>query len=119
MSNSLHNYLKTHRKRSALTQKDVAFLLGGQNGAKVSEYEKRARRPNLETALACQVVYGVPAHELFEGIYKKVEQEVLNRANLLAGTIANEPVNPYSIHKIESLQQMNQREAEGTLAQAI
>lgn len=32
----LDNYLKTYRKRTALTQKDVAYLLGCQSGSKIS-----------------------------------------------------------------------------------
>jgi transcriptional regulator with XRE-family HTH domain len=41
----LPNYLLSNRKRLSLSQKDVAFLLGNQDGAKVSRYERFAREP--------------------------------------------------------------------------
>ena len=82
----LPNYLKTYRRRAGLSQDEVAFLLGCQSGAKVSRYERLARQPNLETALAYEALLGVPARELFAGVYEKVEEQIQKRARLLAGT---------------------------------
>jgi hypothetical protein len=62
----------------------MAFLLGCRSGTKISRFEHLARHPDLETALACQVVFGVPAHELFPGIYAEVEKIIAERAHLLA-----------------------------------
>src|SRR2546428_8706607 len=73
MAKRLHNYLLTHRKRFGLTQAEVAFLLGCRHKTKVSDYEQRTRRPMLETALACEVVFGVPVRELFAGMFDEVE----------------------------------------------
>lgn len=39
-SQPLFNYLLTYRKRSALSQEEVAYLLGAQSGAKVCRYER-------------------------------------------------------------------------------
>ena len=76
---SLQNYLRTYRKKSGLTQRDVAFLLGCQNGAQVSRYEKRRRLPPLQTALACEAVFGIPVSELFAGLREKVGKEIEKR----------------------------------------
>jgi hypothetical protein len=65
----------------------MAFLLGCHSGTKISRFERLARHPNLETALACQVVFGVPAHELFPGIFAEVEKIVTERARLLSGQL--------------------------------
>jgi hypothetical protein len=62
----------------------MAFLLGYHSGTEISRFERLARHPNLETALACQVVFGVPAHELFPGIFAEVEKIVTERARLLS-----------------------------------
>src|SRR2546428_13274423 len=86
-SHRLPNYLKTHRKRAGLSQDEVAFLLGCRSGAKVSRYERLARRPRLETAFAYEAVFGVPARELFAGAYEKVEEEIRKRALGLAGKL--------------------------------
>ena len=77
------SYLRTYRKRGGLTQDEMAFLLGCQSGAKISRFERLARQPNLETALACQVLFGVPAHELFPGVFAEVEKTVTERARQL------------------------------------
>lgn len=84
MQYKLENYLRTYRKRSGLSQDEVAFLLGCKNGTKVSRYERFARKPSLETVFAYEVVFGAPARELFAGAYQKVEKRISNRAQLLA-----------------------------------
>lgn len=76
----LPNYLRAHRKRLGLTQDEVAHLLGTEGAAKMCRYEKFARTPSLETALACEVIFKRPARELFAGLYQKVERQVAARA---------------------------------------
>jgi DNA-binding XRE family transcriptional regulator len=79
----LPNYLRASRKRLALSQDDVAFLLGVECGAKVCRYERFARVPNLECALACEVIFQRPASELFAGLYQKIERQIAKRAESL------------------------------------
>ncbi len=83
-SPQLPNYLKANRKRLALSQDEVAFLLGTRSGAKISRYERFAREPSLRTALAFEVVYKRSTSELFAGLYQKVEGEVTERAKILS-----------------------------------
>lgn len=83
-SPQLPNYLGVNRKRLALSQGEVAFLLGAQNGAKVYRYEMFVREPSLETALAFEAIFKRSVSELFGGLYKKVEREVAERAKILA-----------------------------------
>jgi len=83
-SPQLPNYLKANRKRLALSQDEVAFLLGAQNGTKVCRYERFVREPSLETALACEAIFKTSVSELFGGLYQKVEKEVAERAKVLA-----------------------------------
>ena len=80
----LPNYLRANRKRLALSQDEVAFLLGAQSGAKVCRYERFVREPTLETALAYQAIFKRSVSELFGGLYQKVEGEVTERAKILA-----------------------------------
>jgi transcriptional regulator with XRE-family HTH domain len=87
MTPRITSYLRTHRKRGGLTQDEMAFLLGCHSGTKISRFEHLARHPNLETALACQVVFGVPAHEIFPGVYAEVEKIVAARARLLSARL--------------------------------
>src|SRR5881227_3237850 len=48
----LPNYIRTYRKRSCLTQDEVAFLLGSKSGASVSRHERFKQTPDLQTLLA-------------------------------------------------------------------
>ena len=75
----LDNYLRSHRKQSGLSQDEVAFLLGVEHGSLLSRYEKRRRLPPLETALACEAVFGVPISELFAGIRERAGLDVAKR----------------------------------------
>jgi transcriptional regulator with XRE-family HTH domain len=88
----LPHYLRHHRKRLGLLQSDVAFLLGVATGTKVSRYERYARTPTLKTALACEAIFGVPASELFAGIYEKAERCVLTHAKVIIVRIRKRPV---------------------------
>ena len=84
---SLSNYLRTNRKRAALSQEEVAFLLGinGPNkAAKVCRDENFIREPTLQAALAYEAIYGRPVRELFAGEYQRIEQDVAARAKILA-----------------------------------
>jgi transcriptional regulator with XRE-family HTH domain len=79
----LSNYLLANRKSLGLSQQEVGILLGTQNGAKVCRYERYARVPSLETALAFEAIFQKPASELFGGLYQKVQQEITERAKTL------------------------------------
>src|SRR5207245_9679485 len=97
MAKRLHNYLLTHRKRSSLTQREVAFLLGCRHKTKVSDYEQRTRRPVLETALAYEAVFGVPVRDLFAGMFDEVEIVTRQPARVVARTpraASRGPLNP-------------------------
>ena len=82
-THKLENYLRTYRKRSGLTQREVAFLVGCRNGAQVSRYEKRRRLPPLRTALACEAAFGVPVSELFAGLREAAGKTVGERLGAL------------------------------------
>ena len=103
MSRKLENYLRTYRKRAALSQDEVAFLLGCRNATKVSRYERFDRKPALETALACKAVFRVPVEDLFAGIYQKVERVTSKRARLLARKISRATPENMATRKLEIL----------------
>jgi transcriptional regulator with XRE-family HTH domain len=103
MAKRLHNYLRTHRKRTGLSQDEVAFLLGCRHGTKVSRYERNNRQPGLETALAYEVLLGTPVRELFVGIFEKVEAITLRRARVLARKLSAATRTPRNTRKLELL----------------
>ena len=101
----LPNYLKAHRKHSGLSQDEVAFLLGAENGSLLSRYEKRRRLPPLETALACEAIFGVPVAELFAGVREDIRKDIdKRRAALKTKLEAETPhgsASPMTAHKLK------------------
>lgn len=83
MAYKLQNYLRTFRKRTGLSQDEMAFLLGCNSGAKVSRYERFTNQPHLKATLAYELVFGVSARQLFAGLVQDVEQDLKCRARLL------------------------------------
>ena len=81
----------------------MAFLLGCRNGQKVSRYERFARKPNLETLFAYELVFGAPARELFAGAYQKVEKKISKRAQLLARKVNRATPNSMATRKLQIL----------------
>lgn len=79
----LANYIRTHRKRLGLTQKDVAFLLNVYDGAKVCRYEQFKSEPSLRTALALEIIFRMSVSELFAGLHDSAQHDVLVRTRQL------------------------------------
>jgi transcriptional regulator with XRE-family HTH domain len=75
----LTSYLKTYRKRSGLTQNEVAFLLGWKRGEQLSRYEKRHAMPSLDVALACAAIFRVSLRKLFPGVSDPIVREISSR----------------------------------------
>lgn len=77
------NYLISNRKRLALSQADVAFLLGAASDEKVCRHERFVRESSLADALAYEVVFKRSVSELFSGEYRRIETEIVRRAKIL------------------------------------
>lgn len=102
-SRKLPNYLRTHRKRSYLTQVEVAYLLGVRNGANISRYELHRRPPSLETAIAYTVVFGEPIQELLAGSYDEIALVTKERARRLSSKLRQSSANLRDARKLETL----------------
>ena len=99
----LPNYLRMYRKRAGFSQREAAFLLGCQRATKMSRYERFARRPNLETALACEILFGVPVRELLAGTSQKVEETIHQRAQVLASKLSAAKPDRFTHQKLAGL----------------
>ena len=106
-SPQLSNYLRSNRKRLVLSQGEVAFLLGRETSAEVSRYENFERVPSLETALAYEVIFGMPLNEIFGGVYQRAEREVAKRAQILASR-TNGKRDPAKRKMLDQLAAINQ-----------
>lgn len=92
-----------YRKRTSLSQREIAFLVGLNGGQDVSRYERLARSPSLRMLLAAHVLYGVSPHELYPGLFKEVEQLIIKRAKMLDAELSTKRHTPVHQHKREFL----------------
>jgi transcriptional regulator with XRE-family HTH domain len=91
MVQRLKTYLRSFRRRSGLTQREFAFLLGLKHGTAVSRVERLKRAPDLVWARASVLVFGTRAQELFPGLFCDVHQAVRTRANDLYEQLQGNP----------------------------
>ena len=79
MADRLVNYLRPQRKRTGLSQKDIATLLGYNEEGPVSRHERFRTIPPLLIALSYEVIFQVPVSELFSGLRHAVADAVDRR----------------------------------------
>ncbi len=99
----LSNYLRTARRRLALSQQDIALLLDMAGKNVVSYHERGMHMPTLERALGYTAILGFPAHDLFAGLYQQVEEQIAIRADLLVRELREESTEGLRLRKLESL----------------
>jgi DNA-binding XRE family transcriptional regulator len=105
-SRKLKNHIRAHRKRSWLSQSEVAMLVGSQTGASVSRHECFRRLPTLPTGLAYEIIFGIPMRELFPGLFEDAQKATLARASTLAEKLRASPTVNHAVHKLRLLQEI-------------
>jgi transcriptional regulator with XRE-family HTH domain len=103
----LQNYLRTHRRRAGLFQKEVAALLGAASGSKVSQYENFTRRPGITSVFAYEIIFNRPARELFAGDYEAVRVAVRSRAERLAEQLSQRTPESQSLRVARKLKHLH------------
>ena len=73
-------YLRTHRRRWELTQRELAFLLGINSPSQISRYEHVLCQPTARILIACEVIFSEHPSALFPALYSEIEEEVMRRA---------------------------------------
>jgi transcriptional regulator with XRE-family HTH domain len=61
----------------------LALLLGKKSRTHVSRLERSQRSPSVESLIACLVIFGASAPELFPSLYSHIEETVLRHAAAL------------------------------------
>ena len=77
---SHRNYLSLHRKRWALSQHELALLVGHASRSVVSRLELGQGRPSLRFAIRCEAVFGVQVAELFPDLFEENHDAVMRQA---------------------------------------
>src|SRR5713226_2911680 len=89
-STPLTNYLRTCRKKAALSQEEASRLVGLKNRLQFSRYERHQSDPPLGVALACEQICGVPTAELFAGVSTTVAKRTRKRVRAFERTLSRE-----------------------------
>lgn len=79
MEQLLPTYLLTLRKRSGLSQLELAELLN-ITGSALSRFENQSRKPTLELAVSVEVIFGQSVRDVFPAYYRDIERSVVSRA---------------------------------------
>lgn len=72
--------LKKHRRAWALSQRELAMLLGGKSRVAVTLYETQRRKPSLEALISFELIFGSPVHSLFPSLALAVARTVRKNA---------------------------------------
>jgi DNA-binding XRE family transcriptional regulator len=110
-SSPLPNYLRTHRKRLGLSQRDVAFLLKSKDGARICRCERSRQTPHLKTLLAYEILFQTPIRDLYAGVRCEVEEGIMERAQLLLEQVLRKTRGKRIARKIATLQVLLSRRA--------
>jgi transcriptional regulator with XRE-family HTH domain len=81
MSN--HNYLRSFRKQTDITQSDIGFLMNLPDFSNISRWEKGQRKPSVEMLLLYHLLFNVPIEALFERQKTGMNDYLINRIELL------------------------------------
>lgn len=87
----LFNYLRAFRKRSGLSQEELALLFGVESGSVIWNYEHGRRLPSLVNLLAYEFVFQTSGRELFAGLYERNGERIIKRARKLAKKLDAQP----------------------------
>jgi len=76
-------YIRSYRKWSGLSQKELAFLLGYPDEVPVSRHERLRCRPPFCIALGYEAVFGVSASKLFPAAFDEISLAIEVRLKAL------------------------------------
>jgi transcriptional regulator with XRE-family HTH domain len=80
MKPRLDTYLRTYRLRSALTQREIASLLGLKSGTHISRLEKGKRQPSHLAIVALTYFFDLPLEQLFPALSNDIQDDVVRHA---------------------------------------
>jgi transcriptional regulator with XRE-family HTH domain len=79
LNSRMASYLRSHRLKTGMSQRELADLVGIVSHQQVSQHERAAAIPSLTSALAYQIVFRVPMTELFPSLVESVKLNVEER----------------------------------------
>lgn len=75
-SSSVGTYLRFLRRKSGLSQRELARVLGSVTAKQISRHERSVTPPTLIAAFAYQAIFQTPVADIFPGLYHTVQAGV-------------------------------------------
>jgi len=108
MRNRSYSFVRAHRRRWGLSQAELAMLLGIVSSTTVSRIERSVRTPTSTVMIACCILFGLPAPELFGSLHEEIEEVVGTAAKNLYDALKG-MTDKSSIRKREFLEEVLSR----------
>jgi transcriptional regulator with XRE-family HTH domain len=86
-SSSVGTYLRFLRRKSGLSQRELALILGSVTASQISRHERSIAPPSLLTAFAYQAVFRMPVSDIFPGLFHAIEDGIEERMNQFEGEL--------------------------------
>lgn len=83
MAKRSYSLVRAERRRWGFSQAELAGLLGIISPTTVSRIERAVRPPSTEVLIACSILFGSPAPELFSSLHRDLEEVVGTAAKAL------------------------------------
>lgn len=103
-----YSFVRAHRRRWGLTQAELAVLLGIASSTTVSRIERSVRTPTATVMVACCILFGLPAPELFTTLHDEIEEVVGTAAKILCDALEGR-TDKQSVRKREFLEEVLSR----------
>lgn len=88
MAQPLPSYLRSRRRKWALTQRELAELVGAISEDAIYRYETLASKPSLEVMLGFEIVFDESPHALLPALMASVRRTVRRNAATLQDRLA-------------------------------
>jgi DNA-binding XRE family transcriptional regulator len=102
-------YLRALRRKSMLSQADVAFLLGTSTGTRVSRHETGQCIPPLEVVLAYAVIFDAAIDDIYHEEAARIIKRICTRARTLHEGLADSASTPLSKERRVALAEIIRR----------
>jgi DNA-binding XRE family transcriptional regulator len=88
---SVGTYLRFLRRKSGLSQRELAQIIGNVTASQISRHERSISPPTLLTAFGYQALFKKPVSDIFPGLYYTVEAGVEGRLEAFESELGNSP----------------------------
>jgi DNA-binding XRE family transcriptional regulator len=102
-------YLRALRRRSSLSQENVAFLLGAFGATRVSRHETGECVPPLAVVLAYEIIFAVAVGEIYEHDFTEIRAVLGERAKELHDSLLDRKTDMRRHEKRRTLQSIINR----------